>query len=137
MERSSSMYYYLKWLRSGNGRCIPGAIKSIVHRAGQPCTETRMKIATSQGEGTMQKISASIAIGMRVASCLAAATIVMLAILPARSAVTDQQAQQLKTTLTPLGGERAGNKDGTIPAWTGGYTTVPTGYKSGDPRPDP
>jgi hypothetical protein len=131
------MYYYLKWLRSGNGRCIPGAIKSIVHRAGQPCTEPRMKIATAQGEGTMQKISASIAIGMRVALCLAAATIVMLATLPARSAVTDQQAQQLKTTLTPLGGERAGNKDGTIPAWTGGYTTVPTGYKSGDPRPDP
>jgi hypothetical protein len=26
----------------------------------------------------------------------------------------------LDTTLTPLGGERAGNADGSIPAWTGG-----------------
>ncbi len=43
----------------------------------------------------------------------------------------------LKTTLTPLGAERAGNAAGTIPAWTGGYTTTPPAYKSGDPRPDP
>jgi len=31
----------------------------------------------------------------------------------------------LTTTLTPLGGERAGNADGSIPAWTGGLTTPP------------
>jgi hypothetical protein len=43
----------------------------------------------------------------------------------------------LKTTLTPFGAERAGNAAGTIPAWTGGYTTVPAGYVSGQPRPDP
>lgn len=30
----------------------------------------------------------------------------------------------LGTTLTPLGGEKAGNKDGSIPAWTGGLTSV-------------
>ena len=28
----------------------------------------------------------------------------------------------LKTTLTPYGAERAGNADGSIPAWTGGWT---------------
>jgi hypothetical protein len=43
----------------------------------------------------------------------------------------------LKTTLTPMGSERAGNADGSIPPWTGGYTTVPAGYVSGQPRPDP
>ena len=52
------------------------------------------------------------------------------------AAVTADEATKLKTTLTPLGGERAGNKDGSIPAWDGGATKVPAGYKSGDPRPD-
>ena len=33
-----------------------------------------------------------------------------------------------KTTLTPYGAERAGNSAGTIPAWTGGMTTVPAGW---------
>jgi hypothetical protein len=33
----------------------------------------------------------------------------------------------LKTTLTPMGSERAGNAAGTIPAWTGGMTQVPAG----------
>jgi hypothetical protein len=31
----------------------------------------------------------------------------------------------LTTTLTPLGGERAGNADGSIPAWTGGMVSPP------------
>ena len=31
----------------------------------------------------------------------------------------------LTTTLTPLGAERAGNADGSIPAWTGGNVTAP------------
>ena len=38
----------------------------------------------------------------------------------------------LQTTLTPFGSERAGNKAGTIPAWTGGLTAVPAGM-SWDP----
>lgn len=54
-----------------------------------------------------------------------------------QAAVTAEEAAKLKTTLTPLGGERAGNADGSIPAWTGGYSTVPPGYKSGEARPDP
>jgi hypothetical protein len=51
--------------------------------------------------------------------------------------VSPEEAGRLKTDLMPLGGERAGNKDGTIPAWTGGFTTAPAGYQSGQPRPDP
>lgn len=54
----------------------------------------------------------------------------------AHAAVTADEAAALKTTLTPLGAERAGNKDGSIPEWTGGYTKVPAGYKPGQPRPD-
>jgi len=36
------------------------------------------------------------------------------------AAVSEQEAAQLGTTLTPLGAEMAGNADGSIPAWTGG-----------------
>lgn len=43
----------------------------------------------------------------------------------------------LKTTLTPLGGLRAGNAEGTIPAWTGEAIPLPAGYQTGTPRPDP
>ncbi|MND88735.1 hypothetical protein D3C80_807670 [compost metagenome] len=53
------------------------------------------------------------------------------------AAVTPEQAARLQKDLTPLGGERAANKDGSIPAWDGGYTKIPAGYKSGQPRPDP
>ena len=53
------------------------------------------------------------------------------------AAVTPEEAARLKSELTPLGAEKAGNKDGTIPAWNGGYTTVWLGYRSGQPRPDP
>jgi hypothetical protein len=55
----------------------------------------------------------------------------------ADAAVSDQQAALLKSRLTPVGAERAGNADGTIPAWTGGYGTVASGYQIGAARPDP
>jgi hypothetical protein len=55
---------------------------------------------------------------------------------PARAAVTQSQADQLKTTLTPFGSERAGNADGTIPAWTGGCTEIPAGWSSPSLMPD-
>lgn len=38
----------------------------------------------------------------------------------ALSAVSPEKASQLGTLLTPLGAEKAGNADGSIPAWTGG-----------------
>ena len=36
------------------------------------------------------------------------------------AAVSPEEAAKLSSTLTPLGAERAGNADGTIPEWTGG-----------------
>jgi hypothetical protein len=39
--------------------------------------------------------------------------------------------------LTPIGAERAGNADGTIPAWDGGITTPPAGYQQGSDYVDP
>ncbi|UTW03035.1 DUF1329 domain-containing protein [Amphritea atlantica] len=53
------------------------------------------------------------------------------------AAVDASMAEQLKTTLTPVGAEKAGNADNTIPAWSGGYSKVAEGYTSGEPRPDP
>ena len=53
------------------------------------------------------------------------------------AAVSAEEAAKLKTTLTPLGGERAGNAEGTIPEWTGGYTTVDPNYKKGGKRGNP
>lgn len=60
----------------------------------------------------------------------------LLSFQPAWATATSEEAAQLKTTLTPLGAERAGNADGSIPEWTGGYTKAPAGYKQGDKRPD-
>ena len=56
---------------------------------------------------------------------------------PALGGVTPQEAENLKSTLTPVGAERAGNKDGSIPAWNGGYTKVDPKWKPGEQRPDP
>jgi hypothetical protein len=56
----------------------------------------------------------------------------------ASAAVSAEEAKALGTTLTAVGGEKAGNKEGTIPAYTGGLTTAPAGYKAGDGlRADP
>lgn len=38
------------------------------------------------------------------------------------AAVSQEEAARLGQDLTPLGAERAGNADGTIPEWTGGYS---------------
>ncbi|MFS2138983.1 DUF1329 domain-containing protein [Duganella sp. Dugasp56] len=50
----------------------------------------------------------------------------------ATAAVTTDEAAKLKSSLTPLGGEKAGNKDGSIPAWDGGWTKPVPGKKLGD-----
>ena len=52
-------------------------------------------------------------------------------------AVTAEEAATLKSTLTPMGAEKAGNKEETIPAWTGGLTTPTPGFTNGGKRPDP
>lgn len=51
--------------------------------------------------------------------------------------VPADEAAQLGNSLTPVGAEKAGNADGTIPAWDGGITKAPAGYKVGDFHPDP
>ena len=56
---------------------------------------------------------------------------------PAIAAVGAEEAAKLRTELTPLGAEKAGNKDGSIPAWTGGSTTPIAGDKPGGRRGDP
>jgi hypothetical protein len=55
----------------------------------------------------------------------------------AMAAVSAEEAAKLKSELTPLGAEKAGNKDGSIPAWTGGHTTPIPGDKPGGRRGDP
>ena len=45
--------------------------------------------------------------------------------------ITPEQANRLGNDLTPLGAEKAGNADGSIPAWTGGITAAPAGYTPG------
>lgn len=49
----------------------------------------------------------------------------------ATAAVSPDEAAQLGKTLTPVGAEKAANKDGTIPEWTGGLTQIPAGFKAG------
>lgn len=43
----------------------------------------------------------------------------------AQARVSVEQAAQLDDLLTPIGAERSGNADGSIPAWTGGMTSPP------------
>ncbi|GGO89457.1 hypothetical protein GCM10011348_47260 [Marinobacterium nitratireducens] len=51
--------------------------------------------------------------------------------------VSTEDAARLGNELTPVGAERAGNADGSIPEWTGGMTKAPAGYVPGGPRIDP
>lgn len=69
--------------------------------------------------------------GAVLAASLVAAT-------TAQAAVSAGEAAKLKSSLTPLGGEKAGNADGSIPAWTGGLAKSPfPNYKPGQHLPDP
>jgi len=47
------------------------------------------------------------------------------------AAVSPEEAAKLGTSLTPLGAEKAGNADGTIPEWTGGLKTDAAPLKNG------
>src|SRR5476651_1261329 len=73
----------------------------------------------------------------RVASLLTLVASSLLLAQTAFGAVSPEEAAKLKTTLTPLGAERAGNASGTIPAWDGGYTKTDPSYKDGGTRSDP
>jgi len=70
--------------------------------------------------------------------CVLWLSLLLAAVAPsARGAVSDAEAARLEADLTPMGAERAGNPEGTIPAWTGGITAPPPGYKPGERHPDP
>lgn len=68
--------------------------------------------------------------------CAVVATLT-LSITSALAAISEEEVKRLQQDLTPVGAQRSGNSDGTIPAWTGGLTDVPAGWKRGDDRPDP
>lgn len=53
-------------------------------------------------------------------------SILSLALLSASAsaAVSPEEAAKLGTTLTPIGAEKSGNADGSIPEWTGGLSTT-------------
>jgi hypothetical protein len=54
------------------------------------------------------------------------------------AAVTPEQAARLNgPELTPVGAERAGNADGSIPDWSGGLTAPPADYEPGRQHADP
>jgi hypothetical protein len=57
--------------------------------------------------------------------------------LPATAEISAAEAAKLGAELTPVGAEKAGNADGTIPAWDGGITTPPAGYEPGDHHLNP
>jgi hypothetical protein len=54
------------------------------------------------------------------------------------AAPTEAEVASLGKTLTPIGAEAGKNADGSIPAWSGGMTQVPAGWKAGgvDPYKD-
>jgi len=70
-----------------------------------------------------------------VTSVIAAS--LLLCAQPSSAKVTAQEAEALKSTLTPLGAVKAANADGSIPAWEGGLTTPPAGFQKGKAHPDP
>lgn len=69
-----------------------------------------------------------------------AGSLLLIAAGVAHAAVTAEQAAKLGTSLTPIGGEMAGNADGSIPPYTGGLPAdfAPPGYTPGATMlPDP
>jgi len=52
-----------------------------------------------------------------------------MSVVPALAEMSPADVDRLGKDLTPSGAERAGNKDGTIPAWEGGLTQPPAGWK--------
>jgi hypothetical protein len=63
------------------------------------------------------------------------AALVSLAV--AQGALAAPDYSELGKSLTPLGAERAGNADGTIPAWEGGLTQPPAGWTQAQGYVDP
>ena len=75
-------------------------------------------------KSTMIRIGAAFVLGCAVVS-------------PVAAKLSADEIARLGADLTPLGGERAGNAEGTIPEWTGGITEAPAGYVVGEHHRDP
>jgi len=54
--------------------------------------------------------------------------ILALALVAASASAAERDFSRLARDLTPIGAERAGNADGSIPAWDGGLTQPPAGW---------
>jgi hypothetical protein len=75
---------------------------------------------------------------MKFVKTVLAASLAMVLAAQVQAAVSTQDAAKLGTSLTLVGAEKAGNADGSIPAYNGGLTTPPASFKAGDSmRPDP
>lgn len=74
---------------------------------------------------------------MKKITLLTSALTFALASVGASAKISSADAAKLKGELTPVGAVRAANADGSIPAWNGGITTPPAGYKVGMHHPDP
>jgi hypothetical protein len=73
-----------------------------------------------------------------IASWLTALVLAPGAVQAQVSAVSAEEAARLGgPELTPIGAQRAGNAEGTIPAWTGGITRAPADYEPGRMHTDP
>jgi len=66
-----------------------------------------------------------------------ATSLIFLFSTPVIAEISADEAARLGADLTPLGGEKAGNADGTIPAWEGGINQPPAGYQAGKHYVDP
>ena len=78
---------------------------------------------------TFKKISFSLCIGLTLGAVLFTGQ--------AFAGAKPDEVHRLSEDLTPMGSERAGNAEGTIPEWTGGITEPPPGYSPGDHHPNP
>ncbi|MFC5698390.1 DUF1329 domain-containing protein [Pseudomonas sp. GCM10022186] len=75
---------------------------------------------------------------MKLVNTLLAASLAVAFASVAHAAVSPEVAAKLGTTLTPVGAEKAGNADGSIPEYQGGLSTPPPSYQQGSTmRPDP
>lgn len=68
---------------------------------------------------------------------LGATLVAALALTAGYAALSPAEVAKLGAELTPLGGEKAGNAAGTIPAWDGGLSKPPAGWKKGMHYTDP
>ena len=73
---------------------------------------------------------------IRFIRCMVCTLLILMSVSNAQAKVNAEQAQQLQQALTPVGAERAGNAEGTIPPWQAGQIEYPP-IKPGMHHPNP